>query len=401
MAATCNHLDLHQDVITTLGATLSRARPTLLRRLASLALIDRRHVTVALATADGRVVGIDTPARLGIVRAVVRAVCDTFGDDVAEGDIILTNDPFSGGTHIQDLTLLRPLFVADQLVSWAIVQTPLPDLGGMALGGYYPFALEIWAEGIRVTPAKLYRQGVLRRDALTLLTLNSRLPHLIEKDVESMVAILELSNTAITTLATSQTPAVYTQALDQLISATAAQTRAGLSELPQGEWQAESPPIHCCLEETDLHVTVRASVSGEAVTLDFSGSSPAAKGFVNTTAATTLAAATIPFLSLWPSLPANEGIFQHLQISLPDDTFLHAKLPMSVGWSPYQPSQAIVQAVATALRQAHCTLPPAHQLTAQVTPPPLPFTVTGCGRPGCPFPLPNPQSPTPNPHKGD
>ena len=383
---TASTLDPHQEVIDAVGATLRRARPTLLRRLASLTLIDRRHVTCALATADGRVVGIDTPARLGSVRAVARCVSDAFADDLAEGDIILTNDPFSGGTHLQDLTLLRPLFVADQLVSWAIVQTPLPDIGGMALGGYYPFALEIWAEGVRVTPAKLYRKGVLQRDALTLLTLNSRLPHLIEKDVESMVAILELFNTDVAAVAARQTPAAYTQALDHIITDTAAKTQATLSELPHGEWQAESPPIHCCLEETDLCVKVGVAVSGESISLDFSGSSAAAKGFVNTTAATTMAAAAIPFLPLWPSLPANEGIFQHLHISLPDNTFLHAKLPMSVGWSPYQPSQAIVQAVAAALRQAQCTLPPANQLEAQVTPPPLRFTATGCGRSGCPFP---------------
>ena len=387
-------LDPDKETSATIEATLGRARPTLLRRLASLALIDRRHVTVALATADGRVVGVEPAARLGIVRAVARAVCDTFCDNIAEGDIILTNDPFSGGTHIQDLTLLRPLFVAEQLVGWAIVQTPLPDLGGMALGGYYPFALEIWAEGIRVTPAKLYRKSVLQRDALTMLTLNSRLPHLVEKDVQNMVDILDLANTAVADLATRQTPAVYTQALDRIITDTAAKTRAALSELPHGEWQGESEPIHCCLEEADLHVTVRLTVSDQAVELDFSGSSPAAKGFVNTTVATTQAAAAIPFFSLWPALPVNDGMFRHLHISIPDDTFLHARLPMSVGWSPYQPSQAVVQAVATALSQARQTLPPAKQLAAPVTAPPLPFTVTGCGRPGCPFPI-------PNPHKGD
>ena len=392
-------LDPAKEVSTTIGTTLGRARPALLRRLASLALIDRRHVTVALTTADGRVVGIDPAARLGMVRSVARTVCDAFSDSIDEGDIILTNDPFSGGTHIQDLTLLRPLFVAEQLIGWTVVQTPLPDLGGMALGGYYPFALEIWAEGIRVTPAKLYRKGVLQRDALTMLTLNSRLPHLVEKDVQNMVDILELANTAVTALAVRQTPAVYTQALDRIIADTAAQAQAALSALPRGEWQGESGPIHCCLEEADLHVTVRLTVSGQSVELDFSGSSPAAKGFVNTTAATTQAAAAIPFLALRPSLPANEGVFQHLHISLPDDTFLHAKLPMSVGWSPYQPSQAVVQAVAAALGQTHRTLPPAKHLTAPVTAPPLPFTVTGCGRPGCPFSPPQP--PTPNPHKGD
>lgn len=392
-------LDPAKEVSTTIGTTLGRARPALLRRLASLALIDRRHVTVALITADGRVVGIDPAARLGMVRSVARTVCDAFSDSIDEGDIILTNDPFSGGTHIQDLTLLRPLFVAEQLAGWAIVQTPLPDLGGMALGGYYPFALEIWAEGIRVTPAKLYRQGVLQRDALTMLTLNSRLPHLVEKDVQSMVEILDLANTAVAGLAARQTPAVYTQALDQIITDTATQTQAALSELPHGEWQAESAPIHCCLEEADLQVTVRLTVSDEAVGLDFSGSSPAAKGFVNTTVATAQAAAALPFFSLWPTLPVNDGMFHHLHISIPDDTFLHAKLPMSVGWSPYQPSQAVVQAVAAALNKAHRTLPPAKHLTAPVTAPPLPFTVTGCGRPGCPFSPPQP--PTPNPHKGD
>ena len=391
-------LDPAKEVSTTIGTTLGRARPTLLRRLASLALIDRRHVSVALSTADGRVVGIDPAARLGMVRAVARTVCDAFSDNVAEGDIILTNDPFSGGTHIQDLTLLRPLFAAGQLVGWAVVQTPLPDLGGMALGGYYPFALEIWAEGVRVTPVKLYRKGVLQRDALTMLALNSRLPHLVEKDVQNMVDILELANTAVTALAARQTPAVYTQALDRIIADAAAQAQAALSALPHGEWHGESAPIHCCLEESDLHVTVRLTVSGQAVGLDFSGSSPAAKGFVNTTTATAQAAVAIPFFSLWPSLPANDGIFQHLDISLPDDTFLHAKLPMSVGWSPYQPSQAVVQAVAAALGQTHQALPPTKQLVAPVISPPLPFTVSGCGRPGCPFPLPQP--PTPNPHKG-
>ena len=375
-----------QQVRAVLDSTLRHARPTLLRRLASLALIDRRHVACAIATADGRIVATDTPARLGTLRAVARTVCDTFSDNLVAGDIVLTNDPYSGGTHIQDVTLLRPVFVANQIVSWAIVQSPMPDLGGIALGGYYPFALEIWAEGIRVTPAKLYRKGVLQRDARTMLTLNSRLPYLIEKDVENMTAILEQCDADVAAVATSLTPARYAEALDEIVTDTATKTQALLSELPHSEWQAESLPVHSCQEETDLQVKVRVAISDKAVQFDFSGSSAAAKGFVNTTAATTLSAAILPFLALWPSIPANEGIFQHLQISLPDDVFLNAKLPMSVGWSPYGPSQAVVQAVTEALQQAQCALPPAKLIEAQVTPPALPFTIAGCRRNGCPFP---------------
>ncbi len=375
-----------QEMTHALAATLRRMRPTLLRNLASLAVIDRRHVTCALTTAEGQVVGIDTPARLGIVRAVARSVLDYFSDNLTEGDVILTNDPFSGGTHIQDVTLLKPLFAGDRLVSWAVVQVPVPDLGGMALGGYYPFALEVWAEGVRVTPTKLYRQGVLQRDVLTMLTLNSRLPHLIEKDLDVMLVVLDRCQTEVATLVSKHTPAGYCHALSESIGETTTQIHTALTTLPHGEWSGESLPVHCCLEDTQFRVKVRVAFTPDTVVLDFSGSSAAAKGFVNSTAATTMAAAATPFLSLWPSLLVNEGIFQCLTFTIPDKSFLHATLPMSVGWSPYQPSQAVIQAVTAALQQAQCVLPPENQSEAWVTAPPLPFTITGCGRSGCPFP---------------
>ena len=358
----------------------------LLRNLASLAVIDRRHVTCALTTAEGQVVGIDTPARLGTVRAVVRSVLAYFSEKLDEGDILLTNDPFSGGTHIQDITLLKPLFVGNRLVSWAVVQVPVPDLGGMALGGYYPFALEIWAEGVRVTPTKLYRRGLLQRDALTMLTLNSRLPHLIEKDLDVMLGVLDRCQTEVASLVSRHSPPGYCHALSDGIGETATQIRTALTTLPQGEWSGESLPVHCCLEDAELHVKVQVTIADDVIALDFSGSSAAAKGFVNSTAATTMAAAATPFLSLWPSLLVNEGIFQCLTFTIPDKSFLHATLPMSVGWSPYQPSQAVIQAVTAALQQAQCALPPENQLEAWVTAPPLPFTIAGCGRSGCPFP---------------
>src|SRR5262245_46974518 len=147
-----------------LAAISTHMRAMILRSLASRALIDRRHVACAIATADAPIVQLYPPARLGIVGAVLHAVLTTFDGKLADGDIVLTNDPFSGGTHLQDVTLDTPIFLAGERVGYGIVQVPLADIGGMALGGYYPRAVEIWAEGVRVTPVKLYRSGQLQHD---------------------------------------------------------------------------------------------------------------------------------------------------------------------------------------------------------------------------------------------
>jgi N-methylhydantoinase B len=332
------------------------------------------------------VVSIDNPARLGIMREVTRSVLEYFAGDLGEGDIILTNDPFSGGSHIQDVTLVKPLFVAGQLVSCGVIQAHLADLGGMALGGYYPFALEIWAEGVRVTPVKLYRGGALQNDALTMLTLNSRLPHLVDKDLQAMVGALDICQEEATQLGSQPMPMDYDQVLREIIARTATRVQAEIREYPEGVWSGECSLAHSCLNSTELLVRVRVTVSAGSLILDFSGSSAPAKGFVNSTAATTMSAALVPLLFLWQSAPANEGVFHNLSFVIPEPTFLQAKLPMSVGWSPYQPSLEIATAVASALAQVRQEMPPPEQLEAVLALPQLPFSVAGCGGQDCPFP---------------
>ena len=376
---------LQQTIENGLSAILNRTRPTILRALASLALIDRRHITCAITTTDGQVVTIDTAARLGIVRGVAHSVLGYFEGKLAEGDIVLTNDPFSGSSHLQDVTLLKPLFADGRLVGYGLVQVPLADIGGNALGGYDPRALEIWAEGVRVTPMRLYRGGVLQRDALTMLTLNSRLPHLIEKDLEIMVDALESFQTAVIALVSQHTHEAFSQALQDILANTEALARAEIHKLSAGEWQSESESIHSCLEESEFRVAVKLSVTDSTISLDFSGSSAPAKGFINSTTATTTAAAILPFSVLWSSIPANEGLLRPFSFVIPEESFLHAKLPTSVGWSPYQPSLAVGQVVSQVLQQAQAGQVLAKQLEAAFAPPALPFAIRGCGRTGCPF----------------
>lgn len=370
----------------SLAAITARMRSTILRSLTSRALIDRRHVACAIATADARILQIDNPSRLAIADTVLRSVLATFDGKLTDGDIVLTNDPFSGGTHLQDVTLITPIISQGSLVGYAIVQVPIADIGGNALGGYDPRALEIWAEGVRVTPVKFYRSGDVQRDALTMLLLNSRLPHLIEKDLEIVMGALAQCKTEVTTIASQYTTAGYQQEVQRLLADTETQARKTVQAVTFSKGYGQSVPIHSCLEDKEFRVVTRLSKIGDTVQVDFSESSPAAKGFINATAATTKAAALMPFFGLWPSLSVNDGLLRIFSFHVPEGSFLNAKVPMSVGWSVYQPSLSVAHAVAAFLQQAQSEKVPASHIEGMFAPPALPFIVTGCGRPGCPFP---------------
>jgi N-methylhydantoinase B len=375
-----------ETIQSSLAALTARMRATILRALASRALIDRRHVACAIATADARIVQIDNPARLAVADAVLHSVLAMFDGTLIEGDIVLTNDPFSGGTHLQDVSLVTPIFLQGKLVGYGIVQVPLADIGGQALGGYYPFALEIWAEGVRVTPVKFYRRGQIQRDALTMLLLNSRLPHLLEKDLEIVVGALTHCKTEVASLAAQYTLADYHQGAQKLLADTEAQARKAIKAFTFGKAHAQSVPIHSCLEDKEFRVVTRLSTVDDTVRIDFSDSSPAAKGFINATATTTKAAALLPFYGLWHSLAVNGGLLRVFSFVIPEGSLLNAKVPTSVGWSVYEPSLTVAYAVDARIQQAQLEYVSVPQIGGTFSPPALPFTITGCGRPGCPFP---------------
>jgi len=375
-----------QSLQSSLAAITARMRSTILRALTSRALVDRRHVTCAIASADAKIVQVDNPARLVVTDAVLHAVLAAFDGKLSDGDVVLTNDPFSGGTHLQDATLVTPIFLRKKLVGYGIAQVPLADIGGQSLGGYYPFALEIWAEGVRVTPVKFYRGRQIQRDALTMLLLNSRLPHLIEKDVEIVVGVLNQCKTDVKSLVTQYTTADYTREVQDLLADTEAQARRAIQTFAFGKGYGQSVPIHSCLEEKEFRVVTRLSIVDGTVRIDFSDTSPTAKGFINATATTTKAAALMPFLGLWPSLFVNSGLLSVFSCVIPEGSLLNAKVPQSVGWSVYEPSLTVAYGIDAHIQQAQLAYVSVPQVTNTFSPPALPFMITGCGRPGCPFP---------------
>lgn len=355
---------------------LGRMRPQLLRSLSALPLIDRRQIACALADRNGRIAAVDNVARLGTLQTTTDVITQYFGEALDTGDIVMTNDPYSGGTRIQDVTVMTPLEASGQRVGYALIVCPVADLGGMALGGAYPFALEIWAEGVRVTPVLLYRKSALQRDSLTMLTLNSRLPHLVEHDVQAMASVVE---GVAREVGSAPWKADAESTLARRVDACEATFRESLQALPKGRWLGKSGAIHQCLETDELEVQVEVVPVDGALELSFAGSSAATRGFVNATSGTTQAAAVAALASLLPANTANAGMLQCLRFDIPEGSFLDARLPLSVGWSVYGPARGVRQALVSALETADTPL------SAPAPLPEFPFRTTGCGRAHCPF----------------
>jgi N-methylhydantoinase B len=165
----------------------------MLRTSYSQILNSSRDFSLAICDTGGRLIAQaeHIPVHVGALPWATRAVEERF-EDVRPGDVILLNDPYHGGSHLPDLTAFVPIFAGERRLLWTIVRAHQSDIGGATHGGYNPAATEIWQEGLRVPPIKLYEAGRLRDDLLDLLALNVRNPREFRGDLAAMVGAAHL-----------------------------------------------------------------------------------------------------------------------------------------------------------------------------------------------------------------
>jgi N-methylhydantoinase B len=319
--------------MTALHATLREAHARLVRELRSHPLGDAGHLGVSVVH-GGRLVATSSRAWIGNVLAV-GAACAPSGLD--PGVAVLTNDPFAGSPHVQDHWVVAG--AADGAL--VVLQAHLADVGGQNLGSYNPFAGEVWQEGVRTTPAQLYRGGKLERDVLELVRLNSRLPELVAHDVV-------------------------------VLGETALELAAGLGP---AEPEAAGPrqPAAAASVETTLHncsgedVTIALRITpGERIRFDFAGSSPQVQGFVNSTLATTTSAV----------VAASGSMPDEIEVDAPAGSVVNCSFPQATGWSSHGTYAAIASLVRRGLERGEPSLP------GERLPP---VRIDGCRREGCPF----------------
>src|SRR5258706_11831628 len=186
-----------------LRAIVEEMGEAMLRTSYSQILNSSRDFSTALCDPDGRLIAQaeHVPIHVGALPFAAKAVHEFFKGRIRPGDVYLLNDPYRGGNHLPDLTAFVPVFDNDRLVFWSINRSHQSDIGGATHGAYNASATEIYQEGIRITPLRLYDRGQVRRDVLAMISTNGRHPRDFQGDLNAMIGSARVGERRLQTLA--------------------------------------------------------------------------------------------------------------------------------------------------------------------------------------------------------
>lgn len=318
---------------------------------------ERRDASSALFDADGRMVAqaAHIPVHLGAMPESVRAVraCDPKPDDV-----FLLNDPYEGGSHLPDLTLVQAIASKKRVIGYTAVRAHHGDVGGMSPGSMPQGATELVQEGIVIPPTRLVRAGRLDEELLRLILANVRTPAERRGDLRAQLAACAAGASGwIELIEREGTPRVDA-AVDAVLDYTERLARARIQELGDIHGSARDALEGDGVSEGEVPVIVTISVANGLLRLDFTGSSPIVPGNVNCPASVTRAAAVFVLRTLLQhDVPTNDGIARALDLVIPENSALNARWPAAVAAGNVEMSQRITDTIFAALAAAGVDVP--------------------------------------------
>ncbi len=337
-----------QHRLTSIVAEMGEA---MLRTSYSQILNSSRDFSLALCDVNARLIAQadHIPVHVGALPWATRAVEERFGD-VVPGDVILMNDPYHGGSHLPDVTVFVPIFAGERRLFWSIVRAHQSDIGGATHGAYNPDATEIWQEGIRIPPIKLYEAGRLRDDILDMLALNVRNAHDFRGDLAAMIGAAHLGERRMAKLFTEMSAPVVEAAVEAVLDAAEQQARAVVSTWKDGVFHGEAFLDDDGRDRKDIRIAAKVTKRGSDIEVDLSDSDPQAQSFVNSSHANMHAAVVMAFAYLIdPDTPKNSGALRPLKVVAKQGTIVWADPGRPVTLCTSHPSNEIVEAVIKAL----------------------------------------------------
>ena len=320
-----------------------------LRRAASSPNIkERADCSAALFTADGELLvqAEHIPVHLGSMPASVQAGIDA-RLDLAPGEQVVLNDPFAGGTHLNDVTLVAPCFAEGVLVGWVANRAHHADLGGMAPGSMPPDATEIQQEGLRIPPVRL------TPEVAAILVTSSRTPEERGGDLDAQRGANVLGVARLGDLVRALGSPV---AFGEIVEYGERRMRAALASLPDGRWafddvlDSNGPAPE---QQRPVRVSVTLTVEGDTATFDFTGTDAQRPGNVNAVEAVTISAVAFALrCATDPTIPANGGAMRPVRVVAPPGTVVAARPPVAVGAGNVEVSQRVADVCLRALATA-------------------------------------------------
>ncbi len=337
-----------QVLLSRLSGVADEMGAVLRRAAFSPNIKERADCSAALFTADGELLAQaeHIPVHLGSMPASVRAAIDAFAGDVEPGGQIVLNDPFAGGTHLNDVTLVAPCHLDGTLVGWAANRAHHADVGGSAPGSIPADAVEIHQEGLRLPPVRY------SPDVRAILLANSRTPMERAGDLDAQVGANVLGLERLAAIVASGAP------LDEALAYGERRMRSALAAMPDGTWRFEDVMDSCgpsdeLGQRTPARIVVTVTIAGDAVTFDFAGTDAQRRGNVNAVEAVTVSAVAFVLRAVAdPTMPANGGALRPIRVDAPAGSIVAAQPPVAVGAGNVEVSQRIADVCFGALALA-------------------------------------------------
>jgi N-methylhydantoinase B len=327
----------------------------LIRGAYSSNIKERRDCSTALFDGRGRMVAQaeHIPVHLG---AMPEAVAAIRRHDPRPGDVFAINDPYSGGTHLPDITLVSPVAPgeAGEIIGYAVTRAHHSDVGGMRPGSMPSDSREIYQEGVIIPPLRLVRGGEYVDDILDFILANVRTPEIRRGDLRAQIAANRIAEERVGELIERRGEEIVLAAFDEVIAYTERRTRDAIRELSDGVYRAEDfLEGDGTVEDEDIPIRATVRIEDDSISIDFAGTADSVRGNVNCPLPVTRSACYFALRVLLPKdMPANAGTYAPLEISAPEGSLVNAKSPSAVVAGNVETSNRIADAVLAALSEA-------------------------------------------------
>jgi len=328
----------------------------MLRTARSPILSEARDFVTGLYDARGQV--MEQTAYIPILAfampAGIQYMVKYFAGRLYPGDVIIHNDPYTGGNQAADVTIACPIFDGERLIGFSAIKGHQADVGGSVAGAYNPGATEIFQEALRITPVKIYERGEKRQDVWDLIFGNIRFP-IVQEDIQAAIGGCAVGLRELQKLVGRYGWARFDAHLQHLYDATEQQMRSEIRGMPDGVYKGSSKVFFDGFNDgSTMDIKVTITVKGDDMSLDFTGTSPQTPGYVNAPPSSSQSAAILTLLMCLkdPNIPQNAGLSRPLSFHMPEGSMLNPRFPAATMFGNHltdQISTAIFDALAPAL----------------------------------------------------
>jgi len=289
----------------------------------------------------------DIAVHVGTLHTTAKSIIDAFGDDMRPEDIYAMNDPYLGGTHFNDVRIVKPIFHDGEVIAFALSNGHWADVGGSVPGSFDVRAKEHFAEGLRVPPIRIWDEGKFRWDIVDMIVSNTRAPSDAEGDLHAQAEATRVAEREILRLIEKYGGDTVITAFSEVQDYVETLTRQRVAELPDGTWETEDyMDYDPSVGEGMIPIKVKLTIEGDQIYYDLSGSHPAVGSFLNSCYGTTFSGVIAGTKTFFPDVPLNSGFYRVVSVDLgPEGSVVNATWPTAVTGFCSGPYEKIMNAI--------------------------------------------------------